>query len=134
MSTAAGAGTVLTVRGDVRAVRARLGEFFAAHGWEVHEGGHGRVEIERGSRRRTVLLGAFAGRGFHLHAAVELCEAGGAVGERVTEIHYLWGADAGRALGGTAGRACAARVHSDTAVALEQELEADGRLLRARRL
>ena len=122
-------GVALTVRGDLRSVRATLDRFFLSHGWSIHERGPGRFDIERGSRRRSVLLGAFAGRRFHLSAPIELREGPG-----VTEIRVRWGESAGRALGGTSGRARAARVHLETATALEQQFATDGRLVETRRL
>ena len=115
-------GTVLTVGGDVRTVSGLVTEFFAAHGWTVHERGPGRLEVETGSRRRTVLLGAFAGSRFHLSAPLELREL-----PRAVEVRYRWGAGAGRALGGASGRARAARRHLETSAALERHLGADGR-------
>lgn len=129
MSRRSSGGVVLTVRGDRRSVRAVVAQFFVGRGWSAHERGPERIEVERGSRRRSVLLGAFAGRRFHLSAPIELREGPG-----TTEIRYLWGESAGRALGGTSGRARAARVHLETATALEQQFAADGRLVDARRL
>lgn len=122
-------GVALMVRGDLRSVRTALDQFFLSRGWSVHERGPGRIDVERGSRRRSVFLGAFAGAKFHLSAPIELREGPG-----VTEIRYLWGESAGRALGGASGRARAARVHLETAGALEQQFGSDGRLVEARRL
>lgn len=122
-------GVVLTVRGDLRSVRAAVDRFFLSRGWSAHERGPVRIDFERGSRRRSVFLGAFAGRRFHLTAPIELREGPG-----VTEIRYLWGESAGRALGGASGRARASRVHLETVTALEQQLGADGRLVETRRL
>lgn len=129
MSAHPAAGVVLTVRAEPSAVQALLEEFFTGRGWSAREHGPGRLVFEIGSRRRTVFLGALAGSAFHLTAAIELRESPGA-----TEIRYLWGESAGRALGGLRGRARAARTHLETAAALEQQLEADGRLVRARRI
>lgn len=123
-----GSGVVLTVRAEPEAAEALLEEFFTGRGWSVAERGPGRVSYEIGSRRRTVFLGALAGSAFHLTAPLELREGPG-----VTEIRYLWGDSAGRALGGLRGRARAARTHGETAAALERKLEADGRLVRVRR-
>ena len=123
-----GSGVVLTVRAEPEAAEALLEEFFTGRGWSVAERGSGRVSYEIGSRRRTVLLGALAGSAFHLTAPLELREGPG-----VTEIRYLWGDSAWRALGGLRGRARAARTHGETAAALERKLEADGRLVRVRR-
>ena len=123
-----GSGVVLTVRAEPDAAEALLEEFFTGRGWSLAERGPGRVSYEIGSRRRTVFLGALAGSAFHLTAPLELREGPG-----VTEIRYLWGDSAGRALGGLRGRARAARTHGETAAALERKLEADGRLVRVRR-
>ena len=123
-----GSGVVLTVRAEPEAAEALLEEFFTGRGWSVAERGPGRVSYEIGSRRRTVFLGALAGSAFHLTAPLELREGPG-----VTEIRYLWGDSAGRALGGLRGRARAARTHGETAAALDRKLEADGRLVRVRR-
>lgn len=123
-----GSGVVLTVRAEPEAAEALLEEFFTGRGWSVAVRGPGRVSYEIGSRRRTVFLGALAGSAFHLTAPLELREGPG-----VTEIRYLWGDSAGRALGGLRGRARAARTHGETAAALERKLEADGRLVRVRR-
>ena len=128
MGTHPGPGVVLTVRAEPDAAEALLEEFFTGRGWSVAERGPGRVSYEIGSRRRTVFLGALAGSAFHLTAPLELREGPG-----VTEIRYLWGDSAGRALGGLRGRARAARTHGETAAALERKLEADGRLVRVRR-
>lgn len=128
MGTHPGSGVVLTVRAEPDAAEALLEEFFTERGWSVAERGPGRVSYEIGSRRRTVFLGALAGSAFHLTAPLELREGPG-----VTEIRYLWGDSAGRALGGLRGRARAARTHGETAAALERKLEADGRLVRVRR-
>lgn len=128
MGTHPGSGVVLTVRAEPDAAEALLEEFFTGRGWSVAERGPGRVSYEIGSRRRTVFLGALAGSAFHLTAPLELREGPG-----VTEIRYLWGDSAGRALGGLRGRARAARTHGETAAALERKLEADGRLVRVRR-
>lgn len=128
MRTHPGSGVVLTVRAEPEAAEALLEEFFTGRGWSVAERGPGRVSYEIGSRRRTVFLGALAGSAFHLTAPLELREGPG-----VTEIRYLWGDSAGRALGGLRGRARAARTHGETAAALERKLEADGRLVRVRR-
>lgn len=123
-----GSGVVLTVRAEPEAAEALLEEFFTGRGWSVAERGPGRVSYEIGSRRRTVFLGALAGSAFHLTAPLELREGPG-----VTEIRYLWGESAGRALGGASGRARASRVHLETLTALEQQLGADGRLVQVRR-
>lgn len=122
-------GVVLTVRADLPAVQAALEQFFTDRGWSPRERASGRIDYEIGSRRRTVFLGAFAGRKFHLTAPIELREGPG-----VIEIGYLWGESAGRALGGSTGRARAARTHLETATALEQQLEADGRLVQVRKV
>lgn len=122
-------GTVLTVSGDVRTVAGLVTQFFTAQGWTVHERGPGRFEVETGSLRRTLLLGAFAGSRFRLTAPLELRELPGAV-----EVHYRWGTGAGRALGGASGRARAARRHLETSTALERHLGADGRAVRSRSL
>ena len=53
--------------------------------------------------------------------------------DRTAVIRYRWGADDGRTLGGTLGRARAARAHEETATALEEQLRARGHLVRARR-
>lgn len=119
---------VLVVRGDRQAAQTSVEEFFAGQGWSRRERGAGRFDFERGSRRRTILLGALAGRQFFLTAQIELRES-----DHTTDIRYRWGAGAGLALGGSLGRDRADRVHEETAAALEKHLEADGRLVRARR-
>lgn len=128
MSTAPAAQVVLVVRGHRDAARAAVEEFFVGRGWRPRERDVGRIDYERGSRRRTVLLGALAGPRFFLTAQIELREA-----DAATEVRYRWGVDAGLALGGTLGRRRADRVHEQTAAALEQHLQASGRLLRTRR-
>lgn len=120
-------GTVLTVDGDLRTVGRLVAKFFTDQGWTVHERGPGRLEIETGSLRRTLLLGALAGSRFRLTARIELRELPGAV-----EVHYRWGAGAGRVLGGAVGRARATRRHRETSAALAQHLGADGRAVRSR--
>lgn len=128
MSTAPAAQVVLVVRGDRDAARATVEEFFVGRGWRARERGPGRIDYERGSRRRTILLGALAGQQFLLTAQIELRETDG-----TTDVRYRWGVGAGLALGGTLGRRRADRVHGQTAAALEQHLEATGRLLGTRR-
>ncbi|MGO1408134.1 MAG: hypothetical protein ACTHV2_07040 [Brachybacterium sp.] len=122
-------GTVLTVDGDLRTVGGLVATFFTARGWSVHERGPGLLEVETGSRRRTVLLGSFAGSRFHLTAPIELRELPSTV-----EVHYRWGAGAGRALGGAVGRARAARRHREASAALAEHLGADGRAVQSRPL
>ena len=122
-------GTVLTVDGDLPAVGGLVMSFFTAQGWTVHQRGPDRLEVEIGSRRRTLLLGSFAGSRFHLTAPLELRQLPGAV-----EVHYRWGAGAGRALGGAVGRARAARRHLETSAALAQHRGAAGRTVRTRAL
>src|SRR5690625_465236 len=80
------------------------------------------------SRRRTILLGALAGRRFFLTAVTEVRE-----GDHAAEIHYRWGPAAGLALGGTIGRSRAERVHTQLAAELEAQLERSGHLLQVRR-
>jgi hypothetical protein len=128
VSAAPAAQVVLVMRGDRDAARATVEEFFAGRGWRARERGPDRIDYEQGSRRRTILLGALAGQQFFLTAQIELRETGG-----TTDVHYRWGVGAGLALGGTLGRRRADRVHEQTAAALEQHLEATGRLLRTRR-
>ena len=129
MSPAPAAGVVLSVGGALPAVRALVGRFFVERGWQVRERGPALLVAETGSRRRTVLLGALAGRRFHLTAPLELHEVPGGV-----EVRYRWGAGAGRALGGSLGRARATRSHERTAAALAEALGADGRGVQVRRL
>lgn len=137
MSAAAPSGVELVVRGDSARARALLEEFFVGRGWRPRERGEGRVDYERGSRRRTLLLGGLAGSRFHLTARLEVPageRAAGTTGdEGTTTIHYRWGADDGRTLGGTLGRARAIRIHTETAAALEEHLAAGGHLVRVRR-
>ncbi len=128
MSTAPAAQVVLVVRGDRDAAQAAVEEFFLGRGWRPRERGVGRTDYERGSRRRTILLGALAGQRFLLTAQIELRERDG-----TTDVRYRWGVGAGLALGGTLGRRRADRVHEQTAMALEEHLEASGLLLRTRR-
>ncbi|WP_394216483.1 hypothetical protein [Brachybacterium vulturis] len=119
MRAALPAGRVLIIAGDLPAVRGLIAEFFTDRGWTVHERGPGRLDVETGSLRRTVLLGAFAGSRFHLTASLTLREVPGAV-----EVHHRWGPGAGRALGGAMGRARAAHRHREASAALERHLGA----------
>ncbi|MGY5765458.1 hypothetical protein ACXET9_09660 [Brachybacterium sp. DNPG3] len=88
------------------------------------------LRIERGSLRRTVLLGALAGRAFHLTATITLRPGSGADASR-TELVHRWGGRAGGSLGGVVGRATAVRRHEATAALIEQRL---GRDLEVRRI
>ncbi|MBB5830315.1 hypothetical protein [Brachybacterium aquaticum] len=129
------AGRVLRVRGPLEAVQSETASFFVERGWRVAEDSPGHLVLERGSRRRTVLLGALAGSGFHLSAPLTFVaerDAQGAVAGQVTVIGYRWGRTAGRALGGTVGRSRAARAHARTAAALAARFAADGRLVDSR--
>ncbi|WP_422115649.1 hypothetical protein [Brachybacterium sp. UNK5269] len=128
MSTTPAAQLVLVVRGDREAARAAVEEFFVGHGWRPRERGVGRIDYERGRRRRTILLGALAGRRFFLTAQIELRET-----DAATDVRYRWGLGAGLALGGALGRRRADQVHAETAAALERHLEASGLLIRSRR-
>ncbi|GAA1483538.1 hypothetical protein [Brachybacterium fresconis] len=160
------AGAELLVRGDTVWARELVEEFFVDRGWRVRDRGPGRVDYEWGSRRRTLLLGALAGRRFHVTARIALRPGRGSMlrggagpdgdagtddgtvtdDDTVTDdgtgtdddtetTSVLYGGDAadGRALGGTLGRARAARVHRETRSALEQHLAAGGHLVRGRR-
>ena len=129
MSPAPPAGTEITVAGDLRAVRALVAEFFTARGWRVHDRDRERFEVEIGSVRRSVLMGAFAGSRFRLSATISLREALGEV-----EVRYVWGAGAGVHLGGIVGRSRATRAHRATSAALVELLGADGRAVRSRQL
>ena len=111
----------LSVRGDHETVRTLLEEFFTARGWRVHEASPGRLDVETGSLGRTLLLGALAGRRFHVRGRLELAEDAGGV-----RIRYRWGATVGRALGGAVGWSRAARLHAETADALIERLRAEG--------
>ncbi|MGP5376866.1 hypothetical protein CIK73_13580 [Brachybacterium alimentarium] len=137
MSTSGPGGVELVVAGDPAAARALVEEFFVGRGWRPRERGVGRVDFECGSRRRTILLGGLAGKAFHLTARIEIRDAGRdgvpRSADRTAVIRYRWGADDGRTLGGTLGRARAARAHAETATALEEQLRARGHLVRARR-
>ena len=73
MSTAPAAQVVLVVRGDRDAAQAAVEEFFLGLGWRPRERGVGRTDYERGSRRRTILLGALAAIGqWHLYVLLWL--------------------------------------------------------------
>lgn len=163
MSGQPSAGAELLVRGDTARARELVEEFFVDRGWRVRERGPGRVDYEWGSRRRTLLLGALAGRRFHVTARITLRTgtpgggagtgggagsgggmdtsggtipgggAGSGGGTVTTSVLYGGDADDGRTLGGTLGRARAGRVHRETSAALEQHLAAGGHLVRGRR-
>ena len=113
----------LSVRGDHETVRTLLEEFFTARGWRVHEASPGSLDVETGSLGRTLLLGALAGRRFHVRGRLELAEDAGGV-----RIRYRWGGTSGRALGGAVGAARAGRLHAETADALAAHLRERGLL------
>lgn len=115
------------VNGAPEETRELLDAFFCDRGWSRRERGGDRIDYERGSRRRTILLGALAGRAFFLTAQIEIRARG-----RTTEIRYRWGAEAGAALGGRLGRDRAARAHRQTADALTAHLEGLGHLVQVR--
>lgn len=116
------------VRGGPEQARAAVEEFFTSRGWRPRMQADGTIAYERGSRRRTVLLGALAGKRFLLTAVTDVRES-----NHATTIHYRWGPCAGRALGGMLGRQRADRVHTETAAALEHQLADEGRLLQVDR-
>ena len=122
------ASVVCVVRGGAQEARALVEEFFTSRGWTPRAQVDGTIAYEHGSRRRTILLGALAGRRFFLTAVTEVRE-----GDHATEIHYRWGPGAGLALGGTIGRSRAERVHAQLAAELEAQLERSGHLLQVRR-
>lgn len=86
------------------------------------------LRAERGSLRRTVLLGALAGRSFHLTSTITMrrLRGGGAVGRSGTELVYRWGPNAGLILGGVLGRGRAVREHEQAVALIEQRLTAEG--------
>ncbi|GAA1490880.1 hypothetical protein [Brachybacterium sacelli] len=118
----------LVVRGDRAGVQATLEEFFLGRGWRLRERGDDRLDVERGSRRRTVFLGALAGKAFYLTARIEI-----RAGEHATVLRYRGDAGAGAALGGILGRHRAARAHQETAAALAGRFESEGRMVQVRR-
>lgn len=119
---------VYHVRGGAEDAGTQVEEFFTSRGWARRVRADGTITYVRGSRRRTILLGALAGKRFFLTAVIEVRGR-----EHAAEIHYRWSGGAGQALGGTIGRNRAHRVHEQTAAELETQLERTGRLLRARR-
>jgi hypothetical protein len=121
LSADRGGGVRLLVRGDHERVRALLEEFFTGRGWRVTEHGPGRLDLETGSLARTLLLGALAGRRFHVRGRLELAEDAGGM-----RIRYRWGATVGRALGGARGAARAGRLHAETADVLTDHLRSEG--------
>ena len=122
------ASVVCVVRGGAQEARALVEEFFTSRGWTPRVQVDGTIAYEHGSRRRTILLGALAGKKFFLTAVTEVRK-----GDEVAEIHYRWGPGAGLALGGSVGRKRAERAHAQLAVELEAQLERSGRLLQVRR-
>lgn len=127
MNQARGEQLILTLRGDAATARALLEDVFTARGWTLAREDGPRIDYERGSRGRTILLGALAGGAFHLTAQLEVRE-----GDHATDVVYRWGPGAGLVLGGTLGRQRAERVHRETAGALQRRAEEDGLLERSR--
>lgn len=127
MSTRRSEQVVFVVRGSQATARTLLEEFFVGRGWTPRVRPDGRLEYERGSLRRTILLGGLAGRRFFLTAQIEIRE-----GNRTVDIRYRWGADVGAVLGGILGRDRAARAHEQTAAALEKQLADAGQLVDVR--
>lgn len=128
-SGAGGAGrALLVVRGDVDEVRARIAALVAERGWRVTDAPGEELLLERGSRGRTIVLGSLAGRAFYLSARI-----GTRAGEGGTLVEHRWGAGAGLVLGGTLGRARAARAHAELSQELEAALREQGLLVRVRR-
>jgi hypothetical protein len=121
LSADRGGGVRLSVRAEADSLRPLLEEFFTGRGWRVHAQGPMRLDVERGSLARTILLGALAGRRFHVRARLELDEIPGG-----TRIRYRWGATVGRALGGAVGWSRAAKLHAETAEALAEHLRDQG--------
>lgn len=119
---------LMVLRGDEQAARADVAAFFDPRGWVPRVRNDGSIAYEYGSRGRTVLLGAMAGRKFFLTAIIETRQDA-----HTTDVVYRWGPSEGLALGGTLGRRRADRIHQETAEALEHHLKATGRLLRTRR-
>lgn len=124
-------GVVLTVRGVETTVRRMVRDFFTARGWREHRLGPELTEYRTGNRWMTILLGGLAGPRFHLVAPLRLRRTR-VDGAAVIEIHYRWGEQVGRALGGALGRARAGRTHLATAAALEQTFAEAGLLVQVR--
>lgn len=118
------ASVLMVMRGDEQAARADVAAFFDARGWVPRVRDDGSLAYECGSRGRTVLLGALAGRKFFLTGIIETRQDA-----HTTDVVYRWGPDAGLALGGTIGRRRAERAHAETAEALQRHLQGTGRLL-----
>ena len=116
------------VRGRADRARAVVEEFFTSRGWRPRTQVDGTIAYERGSRRRTILLGALAGKKFFLTAVTDVRDDHG-----TAVIRYRWGPRAGLALGGTIGRDRADRVHTQMAADLETHLQREGLLLKASR-
>lgn len=124
-----GGGVRLTVRGEQAAIRARVEHFFLRRGWRLRERPDATIGLERGSVRRTILLGALARDQFYVTAACDV-RAGD---HRTAEVHYRFGPGTGVALGGTLGRRRALALHEQIRSDLEAEFARSGDLVRAAR-
>lgn len=116
------------VRGGADQARAVVEDFFTSRGWRSRRQVDGTIAYERGSRRRTLLLGALAGKKFFVTAVTDVREE-----DAAAVIDYRWGPHAGLALGGTIGRDRADRVHTQMAADLETHLQRGGQLLQVSR-
>lgn len=120
--------SVLTLRAAREEARGLVDAAMREAGWVGAATPDGDRLYTRGSKPRTVLLGALAGRAFYLEVVSSAVERG----PGITEVDYRWGEHHGLLLGGTLGRRAAEREHERTLAAVRRHLEDTGALLGCR--
>ncbi|EWS79874.1 hypothetical protein GCM10009793_36030 [Brachybacterium phenoliresistens] len=122
-------GRVLSVSVPPAEAAAIAREVLGTLGWRVRAQTPATLELERGRRGATILLGGLAGQALHLTAALGVAER-----PHGTDLRLVWDDREGRALGGSLGRRRAHRILEESLRALEEDLRERSLLLGVREL
>ena len=113
---------VLTLHASQENARALVDTAMAEAGWRVGSAADGERRYVRGSRGRTIILGALAGSAFYLEVASTAVERR----PGVTDVDLRWGEHHGLLLGGALGRIRAEREMARTHTSVLAHLAAAG--------